>query len=321
MSPYCPEQVSFAKRRLSWFSLGTHIIYYTTCGAGPQIVQRANSAPSKMLRSAKLMDIAMSERDYFLKAYKEFQEKHQFVWRISKVVGKPNFDERRAWASLVLMRLFMTGNSVLSLCIPEMHHQRDDMTGMSILDDSSIASLCRSLLETWLLFAYVSDPAVAEDEWVLRRMIMELYDCTARYRILEGIGDKKKELHQKREMLKRNISVNPEFRKLDAERQKAVLGCQEMYLRGKRAVVREAGWNVKHFNSMYGLLSNHAHPSLLSFPRTLDNPEVPAVGFSPDSQYITAGVALEYATPTLGFACERMFHLYPELFLATQTKH
>jgi hypothetical protein len=62
----------------------------------------------------------MSERAYFLKAHKEFEERHKFVVRIFGAVGRLNVESRRAWANLLLFRLAMLGNSLLTLCMPEL---------------------------------------------------------------------------------------------------------------------------------------------------------------------------------------------------------
>lgn len=265
----------------------------------------------------------MSEKDYFLEARKKFEEKHGFVTRIFGAVGGLQVEPRRAWANLLFFRLAMVGNSMLTLCLPELRHQQDRPTDMSVLDHSSIAALGRTLLEAWLMFAYMSEPTVSEEEWLLRRSVLELHDVAARYRVLKDIGDLKEaqEYRDKMEALRKAIESSPVFKNLVSERQKKVLSGQELYLHGLRAVVKQAGWDVDHFNAMYAALSSHAHSAPISFYRSVLNPGEPAAGVAPDHQYVTSGLALEYATEPLGFACERMFHLYPEVFLTGQTKH
>jgi len=169
------------------------------------------------------------------------------------------------------------------------------------------------------MFVYVSEPAISGEDWLLRRAVLELHDSTTRYRISKDIGDIKEAQDYLMEIVKKIIVSDPVFQSLDTERQQKVLKGQELYINGRNAVVREAGWDVDHFNAMYAALSSHAHSAPVSFYRS--DPFEPSASIAPDYQYVTSGLALEYATEPLGFACERMFHLYPEIFLTGQTKH
>jgi hypothetical protein len=61
------------------------------------------------------------------------------------------------------------------------------------------------------------------------------------------------------------------------------------------------------------------HPQV--FYRSVLKPDDPEPGIAPDHLYAVSGLALEYVTEPLGSACERMFLLYPEVFLKEETKH
>jgi hypothetical protein len=265
----------------------------------------------------------MSEGDYFLKARKDFKEKHEFVARILSAVGRLNAEPSRLWANLLFFRLAMVGNSLLVLCIPGLRDR--EPTDGGGLDHSSVAALARNLLEAQVMFLYITDPKVSEHDWLLRRAVLELHDCTTRYRMLKDIGDgdskEAQDFKSKITPLKNLIASSSAFRSLNAERQEKVLTGQELYVAGLRAVVKEAGWDVDHFNAMYSALSSYAHSSPASFYRSVLNPNEPDPGIAPDHRYVVCGLALEYTTEPLGWACERMFLLYPEVFLKGETKH
>jgi hypothetical protein len=263
-----------------------------------------------------------SERDYFLKAHNEFQQLHEWINRLFTAIGRENVEPRRARANLLFFRLGMVGNSLLTLCVSEMRHHESEPTNISVLDDSSIASLGRTLLETCVMFMYISEPAVSEDEWLLREAVLELHGLKARHRMAKHCGLLEAEpvdLHEIMSTLEQTILANPILQRLDAERQKKVLAGGELYINGRRGAIKEAGFDVEHFEGMYVFLSNHAHAGPVSFHHTGSTKM--ASGVAPDFQYRTSGLALEYGMGALDLACQRMFHLYPAIFLTRKTKH
>jgi hypothetical protein len=109
-------------------------------------------------------------REYFLEAYREFEQKHEFTARIFKVVGGQKRDQRRFWANLLFLRLSMIGFSLLHLCLPELRNrEKNPAEATCALDPTSISAVGRTLLEACVMFLYVSELSVPEPEWSLRR--------------------------------------------------------------------------------------------------------------------------------------------------------
>ncbi len=100
---------------------------------------------------------------------------------------------------------------------------------------------------------------------------------------------------------------------LKPDRQKKLRDGQELFVSGLRAAAKQAGWHADHFNAMYAALSMHSHCAPTSFYRAAADPTEPAPGISPDYQYLTSGLALEYVTEALWPACKQMFAIYSEL--------
>jgi hypothetical protein len=264
------------------------------------------------------------ERDYFFESQKEFEEKFNFVPKILNHVYELNVEPRRTWANLLFFRLALMGNSLLSLCGPELSEDQRSAS-YPMLDHSSIAALARNLLESLVMFLYITEPTVSEEEWLLRRAVLELHDCTNRYRVLKDLGDgdsdEAKEFRSKIDPLKSTISSHPDFQSLDPDRKKKLLTGQQLYVGGIGAAARAAGLDGDLFNGMYANLSLHMHCAPASFYRSIDNPSEPMLATPSEYVYGVSAGALAYVTQPLGLACERMFQLYPEVFSKAQIKH
>ncbi len=253
-------------------------------------------------------------RDDFLEAHKRFADKHKLVIEIFALVSRKNDTERRSWANRLFFRLGMVSTSILKLCEPELENTEE----FSALDHTSNAALGRTLLEAWIMFMYLSDPAISEEEWGLRRAILELHDSIARYRWMKDTGDQQEAQGFKPqiELLKNIISSEPTFRGLDRENQDKILAGKQLYIKGLRGAVRATGWDADQFYAIYNILSSHSHSAPLSFYRDEGNPYEPVIGIVPSYVYLISELALDHCVVPLGLACERMmFELYPELFL------
>src|SRR5262245_57889656 len=112
------------------------------------------------------------ERSSFFKSHDEFEKMYNFVPRLFKHTYKLTAEPRYLWANLLLYRIIMIGNSVLFLCVPEVRERERTEIGSSLLDHSSIAALARNFLEGSVMFLYLTELGVAEEEWLLRRSVL-----------------------------------------------------------------------------------------------------------------------------------------------------
>jgi hypothetical protein len=179
------------------------------------------------------------------------------------------------------------------------------------------------------MFMYMSDPHIADEEWKLRRLILELHDSVARYRYLKDSSltasdrgeaiDFKPQIAKLREL----ISLDEFFQKKfdDPKKQKEILSGKQLYADGLRGAVRSTGWDADQFYATYSALSMYSHSAPSSFYRYPDMPYYPILGLVPDDQYNVSAFALDALVWPLGQACERMmFQLYPHLFLKGKIK-
>lgn len=267
----------------------------------------------------------MSERPDFVKAHKEVEEALNWVVQILPVIYAQKVGSRHAWTNLLFNRLFNIAHSMLTLSNDDISLKKSMSSKFCFVDHCSIAALSRTLLDTWLMFAYVSEIDLLEEEWLRRRAALELHHVTARYRMLKSIGDEKteeaKEYKSKMPALRQVLTSDPIFQSLDIKIREDVIAGRSPYTIGRNEIVRRAGWDVDHFTGMFACLSSQTHSAPAGFYRSAINPDEPENRAVPDFQYLVAGLALDLAVKPLHFACERMFHLYPEVFLKGETKH
>ena len=213
----------------------------------------------------------MNAVDDFLLARQHFKEKYDFVTRISKIVGKQNVEPRRGWANVLLFRLSLIGTSMLRLTDTDNDSGPETHLEFYVLDHCSIAALGSALVEAAVMFAYLSDLNISEEEWRVRMDIIELHDLTARRRLTKHLDDMKideaeddPELRGRKEELKSLVAASSVFRLVsDGKRQKDILDGKEVFLGGLRSVVREAGLDVNYFDAMWSMSSNPFPPQQL----------------------------------------------------------
>ncbi|UVO32262.1 hypothetical protein [Bradyrhizobium arachidis] len=273
----------------------------------------------------------MSEVDDYLAALQKFREYYDFLVKVHDAARKQTVEPRRGWANVLLFRLTVAATSILKLTSPSEETEKEAGIEWFVLDHPSIAVIGRMIVDAAILFGYISDLHIANDEWELRMHILELHDITSRGRISghldkmklgdeDGLENEKRQ--ERKRTLRKLISESPQFKALDQERQKKIVDGSEVYLRGLRAAVREMGQDVNHFDAIWANTSNfvHTHPASHSRSEALFVDQA-ANTLDLKNQFLQMDVVLDYCAGWLKFVVERTFLLYPELFLKGERKH
>jgi hypothetical protein len=171
------------------------------------------------------------------------------------------------------------------------------------LDHYSISVLARSIVEASLMFHYLMEDGVSDDEWALRGKIL---DFVLKARLFKSIGRAKEYEDFKQIMaeLRGQIKNRPAFKSVEEKRQQGILAGHELYLRGLRSTLKLVGFDSDYFDGMYAYLSSQVHISPTSFygmDRRIN------FGTPAEYQYYFASYALAHA---------RMFLLRAALRLA-----
>ncbi len=103
--------------------------------------------------------------------------------RISQALEGRSESQRNAWISYIHARL--CANSVTLLLLLDRSVNQEP--GYQLLDHFSVASIGRTAMEAGLMILYLSNPALSDDEWELRKAVIDLHDATNRYRMFKPV--------------------------------------------------------------------------------------------------------------------------------------
>ncbi|MFY9839393.1 MAG: hypothetical protein WAK55_23535 [Xanthobacteraceae bacterium] len=108
---------------------------------------------------------------------------------------------------------------------------------------------------------------MSEEDWEVRRAILNLHDCTLKVRFFKGLDSDEQYKNWKATMeeIRQSLRGHPAFKTIDADRQKKLLTGQEMYVRGLRSTLTLVGFEDDYFDGMYAYLSSQVHTSPSSF--------------------------------------------------------
>src|SRR5712691_7911007 len=129
-------------------------------------------------RKAPVAQASEAEKRYKA-AVSGFDKAVSDATRVSQAAAGRQAEPRSWWASVLFTRLCTTAVSLLSLA------PRSRLAGRYIehFDFSAVASLTRNLAECYLAFFYLCVDAVDQDEWLTRLNLLQLHDCTERFKM------------------------------------------------------------------------------------------------------------------------------------------
>jgi hypothetical protein len=137
------------------------------------------------------------------------------------------------------------------------------------LDHFSIAVLSRTIIEAALMNCYLLE-TVTEQQWNLRRRILDLHDVLVKLRLFKGLRakDQVTGFRGRAEELRSQISKNEEFKALQSDRREKILSGTELYVGGLRSVLKEIDFETQYFDAIYNYLSGQVHVSSNTFYHT-----------------------------------------------------
>ncbi len=261
----------------------------------------------KMINDEGVQD--QSAAAYFGEQLAAFKKETELSSRISRSIGGQMTSERIGWSQWIHLRLCIAADSLIRVAN---FHERIQNGEVCTLDQSTIASIVRGMIEATAMIAYMTEPSMTDSDWKFKRLVICLHDATTRYKMFKGWKNLTESDGHRNNMdqLKAEIQSTVEFNGLPKDIQDKVLSGQVIYLRGLRSAIRLMDWDVDDFSSVYAYLSSHAHSSPVSFIRLGKH----GVDFlkPTGAQYATAGFAIEQGCNVLKFATDRMLALFPD---------
>jgi len=195
-----------------------------------------------------------------------------------KIIDKP-MTLARTYATAVLSKICLTATSIEAL------YRNHEAGTLPTLDHSSIAILCRTIIEAGIMYWYLTEE-VSEEEWKFRLQVLKIHDAAARVRFWkplmpDEVDKERAALKQLREELK----ALPPLERYAEQAQNKLAGGQTVYVDGMRAVVRAMNIDEEYYDGIYNYLSAQAHASPISYFRDSDDPATQVVWSRGFSQY------------------------------------
>lgn len=171
---------------------------------------------------------------------------------------KPNI----VMASYVFTRMCIAADTLLHLLQRDVG-QSKDLT----LDHYSIGVIARTIVESALMFHYLSEDGVSDESWALRRGVLNLHDVVLKLRLFKSIGaeGQYKVYKTMMEKMRNELKYITAFKSIDAERQQKMLSGHELYVGGLRSTLKLVGFEDVYFDGMYAYLSSQVHIAPSSF--------------------------------------------------------
>lgn len=173
------------------------------------------------------------------------------------------------YASLLFSKLCTAGVTLLSIC-----PSASEIGGRAHWDCSSVATLTRGLLETYLVFQYLCIEECDPKEWEARWRLMNLHDHASRlkmFMVMKGGYDQAAKFKTYLDDVKSDLTKTEHFQSLTDKQKLHYLKGNNAFFKSQDEIVESFGGDVNEFRFRYRLLSNHAHSYPMSFYRMTEN--------------------------------------------------
>jgi hypothetical protein len=135
----------------------------------------------------------------------------------SKITGR-SMTVSHSLASSMLGKICITAMSARAL------YRGHEEKRLPFLDHSSIAVLCRAIIETSIMYWYLMEE-VSEDEWEFRLHVMKIHDAASRVRLFKRlIADEANNQRAALQALRDKLAAMPLFQNRSAQQQQKMLG-------------------------------------------------------------------------------------------------
>ena len=185
------------------------------------------------------------------------------VW-LTKLTG----DARKQIASILFAKISLCALSITKLLPPDAKpHVAQQIERERFCDVSSIASLCRNLIEASNRLFYFAVEQISEDEAKMRLQIYEYYGVCAQKAILKflnGSEETLNELGDELDRLKAEFEASAVFQKLPTRIRRRILDGKQGEALSQPEIAKRRGRSEQAFRADYKYLSSHIHSDAFS---------------------------------------------------------
>ena len=180
-------------------------------------------------------------------------------------------DTRKQIAAILFAKINLCGLSITKLLPPDSKilapENTKEINRERFCDISSVASLCRNLVEASNRLYYFAIEKAAEDEIRMRLKIHEYHAVVAHRTILRFLNrsnDRLQELEDDLRMLRAELQQFREFRTLSKTVKKRILEGRQGEALAQSEIAKRRGLNGSAFKADYKYLSSHIHSDAYS---------------------------------------------------------
>jgi uncharacterized protein DUF5677 len=204
----------------------------------------------------------LDPREVFKKEKKRFGIAVKIAIAVSKAAAGRKPNGNIAITSYVFTRMCVAADTLLYVLRRDIGNSKEQT-----LDHYSVGVLSRNIIESALMFHYLSEDGVSKEDWELRMAILNLHDSTLKVRFWKGLNSDEhyKGWKTTMEEIRQSLKDHPAFKALDEDRQKSLLSGQQLYVKGMRSTLKLVGLEDTYFDGMYAYLSSQVHISPSSF--------------------------------------------------------
>lgn len=181
-------------------------------------------------------------------------------------------------------------------------------------DFGASAPHARAIMEASLLFIYLMQDSVSDDEVQARINVMHLNDCTRRKDLFQDLGvptDEAEQFEAQAEEIRERLRKNHYFTSLPTGTQKSCLNGKYLTILCRDDLIDAAGFKKGSFDAIYDLCSQHTHVLPLSFYRMEPNGRGTGLENDTDRGYI--GMALSLCAHIFTFSTDRLVSVFPDV--------
>lgn len=182
----------------------------------------------------------------------------------------------------------------------------------------AVAGHARALLDGYLLFHYLIEPASSEAELKARITVMHLNDCARRLDLHTNLGNAEdvEGFRAQRTELRERLEANEHFQTLPEPVRKQCLNGRFLMIDSRDQMLAKLGFEKERFDALYDLWSQHVHILPMSFYRMEPNGRGTGIENETDRGYIAQ--AMEVCAAILSDATDAMVEQFPDAVEARQ---
>lgn len=210
---------------------------------------------------------SFSTEDFTVEVYKELLNEFDAV--MCEALSMNQFTAGRyvaphiGYGSQIFTRLCIHGECLLSSAPMSRWSKKD----FHFWDLSCIAPHVRAIMEGYLLYMYISDEPLSENEWKAKLWTMHMNDCSKRLKLMQSTEnfDKANFFEAERDKISGELNSNQFFLELPSSVRKGCLNGKYLMIYSRDELVLKYGLNKNMFDNMFDILSNYIHILPISY--------------------------------------------------------